>query len=113
MYHTPGGDRLLLGAERSFFMQSLAMIVDMLADGDAEFGVAPFDDLQRNQKLVVLYHSARALLRPNEPVPNLTAVVESAVATVYEFARQRVYAEIDDPDSKHSFAPYRLILGKK
>jgi hypothetical protein len=99
VYHTPGGDRILLDAERIFFTQSLAMIVDLLADGDAEFGVAPFDDLQRTQKLVVLYKSARGLLRPNEPVPKLTAVVESAVATVYEYAKERVYEEIDDPDS--------------
>lgn len=99
VYHTPGGDRILLGAERSLFTHSLAMIVDILADGDTEFGVLPFDDLQRNQKLVVLYNSARGLLHPSEPVPNLTAVVESAVATVYEYAKERVYEEIDDPDS--------------
>lgn len=60
--HTPGGDRILHGAERRLFTQSLAMIVDLLAQGDADFGVIPFDNLQWNQKLVVLYNSARALL---------------------------------------------------
>jgi hypothetical protein len=53
VYHTPGGDRILLNAERGFFAQSLGMIVDLLADGDMDFGVMPFDELQRNQKLVV------------------------------------------------------------
>jgi hypothetical protein len=97
VYHTPGGDRILLDAERQLFTQSLAMIVDLLADGDAEFGVVPFDQLQRNQKLVVLYASARGLLRPDEPTPRLTAYIESAVATVYEHAIAQVHQEIDDP----------------
>ena len=32
MYHTPGGDRILLDAERRLFTQSLAMIVDLLEE---------------------------------------------------------------------------------
>ena len=36
MYHTPDGDRILLGAERELFTQSLAMIVDLLAEDDME-----------------------------------------------------------------------------
>lgn len=98
MYHTPAGDRILLGAERRFFTHCLAVIVDTLADGDVEFGVATFDSLQRNQKLVTLYQSARGLLHPQEPLPKLTAALESAVATVYEFAKERIFEEIDDPD---------------
>jgi len=90
MYHTPGGDRILLGAERRFFTHSLAVIVDLLADGDMEFGTTPFDELQRPQKLVVLYHSARGLLHPSEPTPKLTAFIESAVATVFEHAKVQV-----------------------
>jgi hypothetical protein len=74
------------------------MIVDLLADGDVGFGVVPFDQLQRNQKLVVLYASARGLLHPDEPTPKLTAFVESAVATVYEHAIAQVHQEIDDPE---------------
>ena len=33
------------------------MVVDLLAEGDMEFGVIPFDELQRNQKLLALYKS--------------------------------------------------------
>ena len=111
MYHTPRGDRILLGAERRFFIQSLAMIIDLLAAGDMEFGVAPFDQLQRNQKLVVLYNSARGLLRASEPTPKLTAFIESAVATVYEFAEVQVHQELDDPELRRG-TPYwrRLVL---
>jgi hypothetical protein len=112
VYHTPGGDRVLLDAERSFFTNCLAMIVDQFADGDAKFGVAPFDELQRNQKLVVLYSSARGLLRPNEPIPKLTAVVESAVAIVYEFAKEQVFLEIDEPDSSHETSFWRRLILK-
>jgi hypothetical protein len=59
VYHTPGRDRILRSAEGHFFTQTLSMIVDLLADGDLEFGVTPFDKLQRNQQLVVLYNAAR------------------------------------------------------
>jgi len=111
MYHTPRGDRILLGAERRFFVESLGTIIDLLATDDMEFGVAPFDELQRNQKLVVLYISARGLLRPGEPPPKLTAFIESAVATVYEFAEVQVHQELDDPELRQG-TPYwrRLVL---
>ncbi len=46
MYHMPDGDRILLGAERRFFVESLGTIIDLLATDDMEFGVAPFDELQ-------------------------------------------------------------------
>jgi hypothetical protein len=55
------------------------MIVDLLAEDDMDFGVMPFDGLQRNQKLVVLHGSARGLLHPTEPTPKLTAYIESLV----------------------------------
>ena len=70
----------------------------MLAEGDVAFGVPSFNQLQRNQKLVTLYRSARALLHPDEPVPKLTAALESAVATVYEFAKELIEEEIDALD---------------
>ena len=110
MYHTPGGDRILHGAERSLYTQSLAMIVDLLALGDSEFGVIPFDNLQWNQKLVVLYSSARALLRPTEPTPKLTAIIESAVAIVYEHVKDQVYQEIDDPDVSRETPFWRRLV---
>ena len=111
MYHTPKGDRILHGSERSLFTESLALIVDLLALGDAEFGVIPFNNLQWNQKLVVLYNSARALLHPTEPTPKLTAIIESAVAVVYENVKDQVDHEIDDPDVS-SETPFwrRLVL---
>mgnify|MGYP001826540529 CR=1 FL=1 len=95
MYHTPGGNRILLGAERTFFTHTLATIIDLLADDDVEFGIAAFDQLQRNQKLYALYKVARGLLHPDEPAPKLSAFVESSVAVVYEQAKEQVFQEID------------------
>jgi len=110
VYHTPGGDRVLLGAERRFFTHSLAMIVDLLADGDLDFGTAPFDVLQRPQKLVVLYNSARGLLHPSESTPKLTAFSESAVATVYEHAKDQVCQEIDDAGISGETSFWRRLI---
>ncbi|MEA1949745.1 MAG: hypothetical protein U9N87_00045 [Planctomycetota bacterium] len=111
MYHTPKGIRILLGAERKLFEQSLGMIVDFLATGDLEFGIELFDQLQPNQKLFVLYNSGRGLLRPDEPPPKITAGIEAAIATVYEFAEFRVREEIDDPELRQR-APFwrKLVL---
>lgn len=69
MYHTPDGKRVLVNAERCLFTHTLAVIVGLLSDGNMEFGVIPFDDLQRKQKLVVLCRAARGLLDPGEPAP--------------------------------------------
>ena len=69
MYHSPDGQRVLLGAERRLFEKSLAMMVDLLATGDCEVGMQVFDELQRGQKLFALYRAARGLLRPDEPPP--------------------------------------------
>jgi hypothetical protein len=110
VYHTPGGNRILLGAERTFFTHTLAMIIDLLADDDAEFGIAAFDQLQRNQKLYALYKAARGLLHPDEPIPKLSAYVESSVAVVYEQAKERVFQEIDDPDVSGETSFWRRLV---
>jgi hypothetical protein len=110
VYETPGGDRILLGAERRFFVQSLASIVDLLAHQDVEFGVTAFDELQRSQKLVALYKSSCALLQPNEPKLKLTAYVESAVAIVYEHARERACDEIDNSSPSQSDVFWRRLI---
>ena len=110
MYHTPNGDRVLLGAERRLFVESLAMIVDLLATDDVAFDVIPFGDLQRTQKLLVLYTTARGLLRPDASPPKLTAFTEAAVAAVYEFASEQAKAEIDDSKLREEDLHWRRIV---
>lgn len=98
MYRTANGERILLGAERRLFEESLAMMVDFLSDNDCEFGVHVFDQLQRGQKLFSLYRVARALLRPDEPAPPHTAFAEASIASVYQHLFDRIVQEIDDPE---------------
>ena len=88
------------------------MIVDLFAtvDENIGFGVAAFDELQRNQKLFSLHSSARGLLHPDEPMPHLTAFIESAVATVYEFARDQVQEEIDEPELREGVPYWRSLI---
>lgn len=98
MYWTPQGERVLLGAERYLFEETLGMMVDELSVDDAEFGVEAFDELQRGQKLFVLYRAGRALLHPDEPKPQLTGFLEGGVAAVYRVMLDQIVQEIDDAD---------------
>ena len=110
MYHSPDGQRVLLGAERRLFEKSLAMMVDLLATGDCEFDVQVFDELQRGQKLFALYRAARGLLRPDEPPPELTAFLEGAVATVYRWALAMAIQEIEHPEFATADPSWRKII---
>ena len=110
MYRTPHGERILLGAERQLFEESLGMMVDYLSDDDCEFGVPLFDELQRGQKLFALYHAARALLHPDEPPPELTAFIEATVAVVYRHALDMVVQEIEEPEFAGHNPSWRKLI---
>lgn len=45
-----------------------------------------------------------------QPAPKLTAFVESAVATVYEFAKVQVHNEIDDPELRRGTPHWRRLV---
>ena len=45
MYRTSKGERILLGAERRLFEESLAMMVDNLSVCGGDFGVPAFDQI--------------------------------------------------------------------
>ena len=95
MYSTPKGDRILVGAERRLFEESLGTMVDLLADGDADFGVPEFDQFQLGSKFYALHRSGRALLRPDEPVPERVAYLDAAIAAVYQHTLAMVAMEIE------------------
>jgi hypothetical protein len=97
MYHTPAGDRVLRSAEARLFMESLGMLVDILRDMEVTMGFPAWDDLQRNQQIALFHTVARALLREDEPIPPLTAVVESAVGCVYQHIRDMLEVEVEEP----------------
>ena len=103
MYDTPAGVRVLQGPERRLFATSLGMIADLLWSDDLAVDIAVFDDLQRNQKIAVLHTIAHALLCDETPAPDLTAVIEGAVASVFEHARSMVIQEIELPPDEEYF----------
>lgn len=94
MYNTPLGIRVLVGAERRLFTESLSMLVDDVCMEDEPLDSGPFYGLQRNQKIFVLRTVARALLCEDEPAPKLTAAIEAAVAEVFEYARSAISLEL-------------------
>ena len=100
MWWTPDGQRVLQGAEAVLFREALGTVVDMVRDDNEsvwQFGALPFDNLQPNQKLAVLAQVGMALLRENEPMPKLTAILEAAVGAIYDAIRVMVEMEIDQP----------------
>lgn len=94
MYWTPEGERCLLGAEARLFVESLAMVVDLLADGDWSFGIPVVDQLQYGQKLVVFDAMASALLCKDKPRIQLTAPIEGAVAVVFKVIDECLQEEL-------------------
>jgi hypothetical protein len=98
MYRTPDGIRVLQGAERRLFVESLGMLVDMLTLDEFSTDIHVLEDLTRNQKIATYHAVARALLFEDESPPVLTAVVEGAVASVYRHVRDMIGLELDDAD---------------
>ena len=98
MYNTPDGIRVLQGAERRLFVESLGMLVDMLTLDSFSTEIQVLEDLTRNQRIVTYHAAARALLAEDEPPPALTAVIEGAVASVYRQVRDMISLELDVAD---------------
>jgi hypothetical protein len=94
MYNTPVGIRVLEGAERRLFVESLATLVEQLVAGDDSYVSGPLSGLQGNQKTAVVHTVARALLCEEESAPKLTAVIEAAVATILDRARDMLALEM-------------------
>ena len=95
MYNTPDGIRVLQGAERRLFVESLGMLVDMLTLDEFSTDIQVLEDLTRSQRIATYHAAARALLAEDEPPPALTAVIEGAVASVYRQVRDMISLELD------------------
>jgi hypothetical protein len=113
MWWTPDGQRILQDAEGQLFREALGMVADMVRDdheGIWQVGAPPFDNLQPNQKLAVLAQVSSALLREDQPIPKLTAVLEAAVGAIYEAVRVLVEMEIDQPAEEQESTWRELVL---
>lgn len=87
MWRTSAGERVLAGPEWELVRSAVNAVADSRrthpADDDVAWGVAVFDNLERNQQVALLALVAQALFDPAVPSPPLTAVNEAAVATLF------------------------------
>jgi hypothetical protein len=101
MWRTERGERTLKGAEARVFAESLSSLLDYaIVDQfeDYESGVACFDNLTYGQKIAVLATIGNGLLRKDIRPVELTAVVEGAIAAVFQQLKDSIIFEIDTPE---------------
>ena len=100
-WHTPSGDRCLVGEEAELVRDSLATMVQELAscrETEEEpwgYGVTLFDELTWQQQLAVLDLLATNLLRETDETLELSGINEAAVAAVYQNIVQQIELEIE------------------
>ena len=101
MWRTECGERILKGAEAFVFAETLSTLLDDAIFGqfeDCELGVACFDNLTYGQKVSVLATIGNGLFKKDVPPVELTAVVEGAIAAVFQSLKDSIIFEIDEPD---------------
>ncbi|MDI6451743.1 hypothetical protein [Anaerobaca lacustris] len=101
MWRTSCGDRILHGAEARLFAEALLSLLDEAHTDqlyDYDLGLSCFDNLTYGQKISVLAIVGNGLLREDVPAVPLTAVLEGAIAAVFEHLRDSVTFELDEPD---------------
>ena len=113
MWHTNCGDRTLEGAEARLFAEALWNFVSELEvdEGDYNVGLEVFDRLTYGQKVSLLSIIGNGLLKPDVPMHKLTAVVESAIAVVFDNLKMVVIIEIDEPEIKSNWR--KMILAAR
>lgn len=100
-WHTPSGDRHLVGEEAELVRDSIATMVEELAscretdDEPWKYGVTLFDELTWQQQLAVLDVLATHLLQTTDAVVELVGINEAAVAAVYQNVLQQIELEIE------------------
>jgi len=101
MWRTECGERILEGAEAVVFAEALSTLLDYaIVDQfeDYESDVACFDNLTYGQKTSVLATIGNGLFRKDVAPVELTAVVEGAIATVFQNLKDSIVFEIDTPE---------------
>ena len=101
MWRTDRGERILNGAEAIVFAEALSALLDYAITDqfeDYESGVACFDNLTYGQKISVLATIGNGLFRKDVAPVDLTAVVEGAIAAVFQNLKDSIVLEIDEPE---------------
>lgn len=100
-WHTPFGDRHLIGEEADLVRQSLATMLDELTScretGEEPmlYGVTLFDELAWPQQLAILEQLAQHLFLKTAETIELTGVVDASVSAVYQNIAQQIEMEIE------------------
>ncbi len=101
-WHTPRGDRVLVGREAELFRDALMIITDWI-EGDVdqeqalhEFGIPAFDSTTARGKLALLADVGHALLMETDRCPKLTVVNESTIGAIFVALDESVEHEIDN-----------------
>ena len=106
-WQTPGGDRVLDGAEAVLVRTSLGCMIDRLQNRIADpkhlegdwrwdFDVPLFDQLTTSEQLAVLRQITEHLFTPTPRTLALSAVNEAGVYAIFQTVRQHIEIEIDD-----------------
>ena len=106
MWDTSCGKRMLDGVEATLFAETLWDLIDetnLNSENDYILGVHVFDKLTYGQKISVLSIVGNGLLRNNVPCVPLTAVLEGAIAAVFEHLKNCIIFEIDVPDVRSNW----------
>ena len=115
MWHTDCGDRTLDGAEARLFAEALWDFVSELEvdEGGYDVGLEVFDRLTYGQKVSLLSIIGNGLLKPDVPMRKLTAVVEGAIAAVFDHLKMAVIIEIDEPEIKSNWRKMILAVRRQ
>jgi hypothetical protein len=93
--------RRFFHSEARVFAEALAGLLDEAIMGrleDYELGVRCFDNLTFGQKIPALETIGNGLLRDDVPPVEVTAVVEGAIAAVFQHLKYEIVYDIDEPE---------------
>jgi hypothetical protein len=106
MWRTECGERILEGAEAIVFAEALSSLLDEAIMGtldDYDLGIECFDNLTVGQRISVLAAIGNGLMRKDVPPVELTAVVEGAIAAVFQHLKYQIIYDIDTPESRSNW----------
>lgn len=116
MWWTPCGERYLTGTEATLLKRSIAFIhaqLDCELAGDTghrSYGVPVFDRLNPAQKVAILTQVAEALLLPDSPLIEFTALTEGTAAAIYENIGDMIQSEIEAGKFNEPVYTWRMLV---